>query len=294
MTSKAEQLKNQMAATANQITKVDPKTLKPKEKVEHYLNEMMPHITQVLPKHVDHDRMMRIALNVIRTNPKLLECNIESLMGGVMEAAKLGLEPGLLGQCYLIPFNKTENQGGKWVTVDVEAQFIIGYKGLIDLVRRSGQVSILEARVVYENDEFDYAYGLEDYLKHKPTLTKRGKPIAYYAVCKLKDGGSSFLVMGQEEMENYRDQYAKSKNYKTKEVTGPWKNEFEAMAKKTVLRQLIKYLPISVEHLSNLHFDERSGKDIHEQVANNAMVDGGYIPEIKPYDGQTGEIVGEQ
>lgn len=284
MSSKAEQLKNQLAETAANTGAVQEqkKPLTPSQQVGAYLEKMMPAIQQVLPAHVTAERMSRIALNVIRTNPKLLQCNINSLMGGVMEAAKLGLEPGLMGQCYLIPFDKKEKQGNNWVTVDTEAQFIIGYKGLIDLVRRSGQVSTIEARTVFENDKFDFEYGLESKLIHKPSLKNRGNAIAYYAVCKLKDGGYSFLVMSHEEMEQYRDKYAKAKG-KGGVIVGPWKDEFDAMARKTVLRQLIKYLPISVENLSN--FDEQSGLAVHEEIEKASVIDlGEYVPNMEKLD----------
>lgn len=273
MTTKAEQLKAEIAAkAANAGAVAEQKPMTPSQQVGAYLEKMMPAIQSVLPKHVTAERMSRIALNVIRTNPKLLECDINSLMGGVLESAKLGLEPGLMGQAYLIPFR---NKGR------MEAQFLIGYKGLIDLVRRSGQVSTIEARTVYENDKFDFEYGLESKLVHKPTMKDRGEAIAYYAVCKLKDGGSSFIVMSHQEIEEYRDKYSKSKNY------GPWVSEFDAMARKTCLRQLIKYLPISVEHLSN--FDEASGSDVHQEVENAQIIDMGYVPE--QVDPETGEII---
>lgn len=262
MTNKTDDLKNQLAATAGTMV-ADKQPRTPSQLVGDYLKGMMPSIQSVLPKHVTADRMSRIALNVIRSNPTLLQCNINSLMGGVMEAAKLGLEPGLMGQCYLIPFqNRKTNQ--------YEAQFIIGYKGLLDLVRRSGQISTVEARTVHQNDAFDFDYGLDSKLNHKPALENRGEPIAWYAVAKLKDGGFSFLVMGKQEMEQYRDKYAKSKKF------GPWVDEFDAMARKTVLRQLIKYLPISVEHLSN--FDEQSGLDVHNEISNARIDLGEYVP----------------
>jgi recombination protein RecT len=276
MTTKREELKSQLAQTAGNQVQEKPRT--PSQIVGDYLKAMMPTIQSVLPKHVTVDRMSRIALNVIRTNPKLLACDINSLMGGVMEAAKLGLEPGLMGQCYLIPFENRKQQR-------IEAQFIIGYKGLIDLVRRSGQVSTIEARTVYQNDEFDYSYGLDDKLIHKPALIDKGAPIAYYAIAKMKDGGYSFLVMSHQEAEQYRDKYAKSKNY------GPWKDEFEAMARKSVLRQLIKYLPISVENLSN--FDEASGSEIHQELETSRIIDmGEYVPQT--IDEETGEILDGQ
>lgn len=279
-TEKQSALKERMAANANAVTTQEDKPLTPAQNVAAYMKNMMPAIQQVLPKHANPERMSRIALNVIRTNPQLLECDINSLMGGVLEAAKLGLEPGMMGQCYLLPYNK--KQGNTWVK---EAQFIIGYKGLIDLVRRSGQVVSIEARTVYENDEFDYEYGLEDKLYHKPTLKNRGEAIAYYAVCKLVGGGHSFLVMGIDDMNAYRDKYAKTK--KNGVIYGPWKDEFDAMARKTVLRQLIKYLPISIENLSN--FDERDGSDVHQSLVGAEVVNADdFIPVSE------GEVVDEQ
>lgn len=266
-TEKQSNLKNQLAANAQNAVQ-EEKPLTPSQQVGAYIKSMMPAMQQVLPKHVTAERMSRIAINVIRTNPQLLECDTHSLMGGVMEAAKLGLEPGMMGQCYLLPFRNKKNNNR------LEAQFIVGYKGLIDLVRRSGHVSTIEARVVYENDEFDYEYGLENKLYHKPTLDEPGGPIAYYAVCKMKDGGSSFLVMGHKQMEKYRDKYAKSKNY------GPWVTEFEAMSKKTVLRQLIKYLPVSIENLSSI--DEQSGIEMHNQVAATEILnEDDFIPQME-------------
>lgn len=281
MVTKAEQLKNELAAKA-EGTKAPAaqKPLTPSQQVKHYLQEMMPSIQAVLPKHVTADRMSRIALNVIRTNPKLLECDINSLMGGVLESAKLGLEPGMMGQAYLIPFKNNKNNS-------MECQFIIGYKGLIDLVRRSGQVSTIEARTVYEKDHFEFEYGLESKLVHKPTMLDKGAPIAYYAVCKLKDGGSSFIVMSEQEMRLYKDKYAKSKNY------GPWATEFEAMARKTCLRQLIKYLPISIENLGS--FDDASGTEINQSLKDASVIDmGDFVPEqnLDHVDPGTGEITG--
>lgn len=266
MTEKQNELKGQLQKTANQG---QPRT--PQQQVGDYMKKMAPSMTQVLPQHMDAERMQRIALNVIRTNPKLMECNLPSLMGGVMEAAKLGLEPGLMGQCYLIPFNNRK-------AGTTEAQFIIGYRGLIDLVRRSGQVSTITAREVHENDEFDIEYGIEENIKHKPVITgERGAVVGYYAVAKMKDGGYNFHFMTTNEVEKHRDKHAKSKNY------GPWKDEFDAMAKKTVLRQLIKYLPISIEFLQN---DEKNGATAHNEIADDE--------DVINIDEETGEIIQQQ
>ncbi|AHJ88637.1 RecT-like ssDNA annealing protein [Geobacillus phage GBK2] len=274
-TKKQSELKNQLAAKANNAQMQEkPKT--PQQVVGEYIKTMMPSIQQVLPKHLDAERMARLALNVIRTNPLLLQCNMPSLLGAVLEAAKLGLEPGLLGQAYIVPYknHKASEAAGKDV---YEAQFIIGYRGLIDLVRRSGQVSTIAAHAVHENDVFEYEYGLNDKLVHKPALKDRGAVIAYYAIAKMKDGGYSFLVMSKEDIEKHRDKYSKAKKY------SPWVDEFDAMAKKTVLRQLIKYLPISVEFLAH---DEQNGVNVYNEVVDDK--------DVINVDYETGEILEPQ
>lgn len=271
-TKKQEELKNTLA----QQNKAVPQTpVKPQDKVKGYLERMMPAIKDVLPKHLDAERLSRIAMNVIRTNPKLLECDTASLMGAVLESAKLGVEPGLLGQAYILPYTNYKKK-------TVEAQFILGYKGLLDLVRRSGHVSTISAQTVYQNDTFEYEYGLNDNLVHKPAPfgTDRGEPVGYYAVAKMKDGGYNFLVMSKQDVEKHRDTFSKAKSY------GPWVDHFDAMARKTVLRQLINYLPISVEQLSGVAADERTGSELHNQFADD--------DNIINVDINTGEIIDHQ
>lgn len=266
MTDKINELKANMAG---EVSKTVGENVVPLEqRVGHYLGAKMKEIGSVLPKHMNKERLARISLNVIRTNPKLLECDVNSLMGAVMECAKLGLEPNLMGQAYLVPFNKKVKNGNKTEYVP-EVQFIIGYRGLIDLVRRSGQITNIEARVVHENDMFEYEYGVSADLKHKPALKDKGQAIAYYAVATFKDGGFAFDVMSIEDVEAHRDQYSKSKKFGTNEHYGPWKDDFDAMAKKTVLRQLIKYLPISIEYLQH---DEKDGSEVEEEILNGPEI----------------------
>jgi recombination protein RecT len=271
-TEKRNDLKSALANKAGGAVQEKPKT--PTALVGDYLAKNMKAMESVLPKHMDSGRMARIALNVIRDNPLLLQCNLPSLMGSVMESAKLGLEPGLLGQAYILPYKnyKASKASGQDV---YEAQFIIGYKGMIDLVRRSGHVSTISAQAVHENDVFEFEYGLEDKLVHKPVLKDKGAVIAYYALAKMKDGGYNFVVMSKEDVEKHRDKYSKAKQY------GPWVDEFDGMAKKTVLRQLVKYLPISVEYLAH---DEQNGARMHNEIAADE--------DILELDMETGEILG--
>ena len=141
-----------------------------------------------LPKHINSDRFVRIAITTIRQNPKLAQCNQESLLGALMVSAQLGLEPEVLGQCYLIPYGR-------------ECQFQIGYKGMIELLRRSGQLKDIYAYSVYENDEFEMTYGLDRDLKHKPNLQNKGNFIGCYCVAVLKDDARAFEYMTKEEIE---------------------------------------------------------------------------------------------
>ena len=194
-----------------------------------------------LPKHINSERFVRIAITTIRQNPKLAQCNQESLLGALMVSAQLGLEPGTLGQCYLIPYGR-------------ECQFQIGYKGMIELLRRSGQLKDIYAYSVYENDEFEMTYGLERNLKHKPNLQDRGNFIGCYCVAVLKDDARAFEYMTKEEIEVHGKKFSKTYG------NGPWKTDFEAMAHKTVVKKMLKWLPLSVEFLEMTNNDEKSFK----------------------------------
>ncbi|KAA3634587.1 MAG: recombination protein RecT [Proteobacteria bacterium] len=193
-------------------------------------------MASVLPKHANPDRMLRIALTAIRNVPQLMECTTESLMGAVMQCALLGLEPNTpLGHAYMVPFRNRK----KGIT---EVQVIPGYKGLLDLARRSGQIVSLNAHAVYERDEFDFQYGLNEELKHLPFRgADRGELIAVYAVAHLKDGGHQFEVMWREQIDAVMLRSQSRGEY------GPWKEHYEEMARKTAIRRLSKYLPLSIE-----------------------------------------------
>ena len=201
-----------------------------------------------LPKHVNSERFVRIAITTIRQNPKLAQCSQESLLGALMVSAQLGLEPGTLGQCYLIPFENKKL--GK-----VECQFQIGYKGLIELLRRSGQLSDIYSYAVYENDDFEITYGLSRDLKHKPNFSDRGEIIGFYAVAILKDGAKAFEYMTKDEVMKHEEKYRKG-SYKN----DVWNKNFEEMAQKTVVKKLLKWLPVSVEFLENIEKDDKSFK----------------------------------
>lgn len=242
-----ESLKQQVQTTQQNQVANQPKP----QTIEDYMKKMAPAMAQALPKHMDIDRLTRLAMTTIRTTPALKDADVGSLLGAVMQAAQLGLEPGLMGHCYLLPFNN-KNKGIK------EVQFIIGYKGMIDLTRRSGHIKSIYAHAVYSNDEFDYELGLESKLVHKPTMNAdKGEFVGAYAVAHFKDGGYQFEFMSKADIEKRKGR-SKAANSKF----SPWTSDYEEMAKKTVVRHMWKYLPISVEVQQQVAYDEGTGKDI--------------------------------
>lgn len=230
----------------------------------------------VLPKHMTAERIMGLAVGAMRETPKLMQCNVASLFGATIKCAQLGLEPNTpLGHAYLIPFDRKEKRGGEWVVVETNVQVIIGYKGMLDLARRSGQINSISAREVCENDEFNYQYGLREDLTHKPAMRQRGEVIGFYAVAHLNGGGHQFEFMSREQVEEIRDN---SQGYKAalsaakrynKTPDTPWETAFVEMGKKTALRRLFKYLPVSIEMLASameLEDSERTGVNHGEVI----------------------------
>lgn len=205
-----------------------------KKTMADYIKSMSGEIAKALPKTITAERFTRITLSALSSNPELQQCTPSSFLAAMMTAAQLGVEPNTpLGQAYLIPYFNGKKQAK-------ECQFQIGYKGLIDLAYRSGEVQSIQAHEVHENDEFSYSFGLEPELHHVPAIRDRGAVIAYYAVWKGKDGGYGFEVMSREDAEQHGRKFSKS-------FSGPWKNNFDEMAKKTVLKKALKYAPMKTE-----------------------------------------------
>jgi recombination protein RecT len=200
------------------------------------IEKMKPEIARALPKHLDPDRVARIATTVMRRTPKLADCTQASFLGALMTCAQLGLEPGPLGHAYLVPYKQ-------------ECTFIVGYRGMIELARRSGQVKQVYAKVVRQGDEFEYSFGLEPTLTHKPAGDIDRDITHAYAVLHLRDG-VEFEVMTRAEIERVRARSRAAQD-------GPWVTDFAEMAKKTVLRRLLKTAPMSVEYHTAMAVDER-------------------------------------
>lgn len=216
------------------------------------INTFKGEFSRILPKTIPADRFCRMLITSTYQTPKLATCSQQSFITAALQSASLGLEPNTpLGQAYLIPYGN-------------DVQFQIGYKGLINLFYRDPNAQMIDAQAVYENDMFEYEYGLNPTLKHKPALKNRGNVIAYYAMYKLKDGGFGFEVMSKEDIENHAKKY--SKTYKS----GPWQTDFDAMAKKTVIKQMLKYAPMATEVMTAVNADE-SIKNVKVDTAEEAL-----------------------
>ncbi len=224
---------------------------------------MGPEIRRALPSVLTPDRFTRIALSALNNNPKLQQCTPMSFIAALLNSAQLGLEPNTpLGQAYLIPYR---NNGV------LECQFQIGYKGLIDLAYRTGQTQTIQAQCVYENDEFFYEYGLEPKLVHRPVFEDRGEVVYFYGIFRTVNGGYGFSVMSKRDMDGYAKTY--SRGYDS--AYSPWKTNYEEMAKKTVIKQALKYAPIKSDLLRALSTDGSIKKAISVDMAevNNEIID---------------------
>lgn len=215
---------------------MDPRRLK-------ILNELMP-------KHMTPERMASIAISAAQRSPALLECTPASIFLCLKSAAQLGLDAGgLLGSAYLVPFKNSK-------TGNYEAVLIAGYRGLIDLCRRSGEIAKIEARVVFEGEIFDIDYGAGT-VTHKPQIRRIGDGpidapaegdsgpvppgfIGAYAVATFKSGHTQMEFMDAVDVDRIRRRSKAAKD-------GPWVTDYSEMARKTVVRRLVKYLPVSVE-----------------------------------------------
>lgn len=241
-----------------------------------YLTKSMPAIKAVLPKHMTAERMMRIVAASASRQPELLECTPLSIAQAVVMSSQLGLEPvGPLGHAYLVPYKNKKNNYRK------EVQLIIGYKGMIDLARRSGNVAMIEAHAIYERDAYDVRYGLESKLEHRPYLGKesRGDIVLVYAIATFRDGMKQPEVMTIGEVEDIRSRSMAANN-------GPWVTDFTEMARKTVVKRLCKYLPLSVEMANAISIDNAAESGENQIEA----IDIDLPDELRPVDVEANEI----
>lgn len=232
-------------------------------------------IMNALPKHIEPDRMLRIALTCARINPELLDATPESFLGAVIQSAQLGLEPGhSLGHAYLLVF-----RNGK--TGNKEVSFIPGYRGLMDLVYRAPDHPTMMPQAVYEGDKFHFALGTAPFIEHIPAFRQdKAKLTHAYCIASFPGGRKEFIAMSRPELEAVRLR-SKAKDF------GPWKTDMEAMFLKTVIRRMAKYLPTSIEFQRAVRLDEQA--DAGESQHNEQFL----VPESQPLQTK-GERIGDK
>lgn len=226
-----------------------PKSLTPKKQVETLLEAFKPQIEKALPNTISAERMARIALSLVNADQRMTEVvfkNKTSFLGALMQAAQLGLEPNTnLGHAYIIPYNNKKT-GVSYCSIQ------IGYKGLLELAYRSGQYQKIFSMPVYKEDKFNFEYGTDEYLRHQPADIHKGEPIGYYAMYKLTNGGQHFVYWSRQRMVAHMQEYTRASNV--------WENNFDAMAMKTTIKDLLKYAPKSVEMTNAVASDDSSFK----------------------------------
>lgn len=244
----AENLKDKLANKANGVvtTTQENKPMTPQKEMEGMLKKMMPEIEKAVSGIITPERFARIALSVWNSNKQFWECSRISFLSSLMKSAQAGLEPNtVLNEAYIIPYGK-------------EAQFQLGYHGVLTLCHRTKMYKTIYAHPVYKNDKFEYEYGLDKKLKHVPADAPEGEPIYYYAVYKLVDGGEDFVVWSRDRIIKHAKKFSKTFN----NPKGTWTNHFDSMALKTAIIDVLKYAPKSVELAKAVAQDESVGNAV--------------------------------
>lgn len=218
-----------------------------------FLEKFKPQMALALPKHLTADRMARLAVTAFSSTPKLQECDPKSIVAGIMTSATLGLEIGVDGQGFLVPYGKT-------------CQFVPGWKGLVDLVSRSGRATVWTG-AVFEGDDFDYALGDAPYIRHRPGEENDPDKLTHvYAVGRVN--GSNYPVIEVwtiGKIRKHRDKYNKvgAKHYSFR--------DWEMYARKIPLLQVLKYMPKSIELQNALAISNAA------DAGNHAVIDGNFV-----------------
>lgn len=253
------------------------------------IQRMLPEVQKALVSPELAVQFIRQAQTLLRTTPGLQRCSVASFKAAMMTSAqlKLMLNPALR-IAYLIPYKKNIKQpSGAWEET-YECQFQIGIGGYIELFYRHEKSLSLSVHAVHQNDVFDYEYGTNSFLKHKPCMNDRGEAIGYYAVAKMH-GATEFIVMSKTECLDWAKAYSQQwdKRNSCFYKGSSWLDDFDAMAKKTVVKQLCKTLPLSVEMSTAISYD---GKAEEYKQDNNVPIPTEYEEVASEYE----EIVPEE
>lgn len=201
-------------------------------------------LAKALPAGLDVERYVRVARTAVQANPDLLRCDTRSLIAAIHKAAAYGLDVGPTEQAYLVPYKN-------------QAQLIIGYRGIIALARNSGELKSIEAREVCTNDlVWEYEYGLDPKLRHKPALKDRGELECFWGQARFTNGGFYMVVVDLDTIEEHRRASPTGNSEK-----GPWRQNYRSMGRKTVIRIMEPYLPLSTEAREVILADESTLTD---------------------------------
>lgn len=255
-------------------------TITPQKKMQGALEKMLPEIKKAVGKTMTPERFSRIALSLFNGNPQFWEADTTSFLSALMQSAQCGLEPNtVLGEAYVIPY-KNNKQG---IT---EVNFQVGYKGILKMAFNTGEYEAIYAHEVRKGDEFEYEYGLHKTLVHKPADIPSDEVTHYYAVYKLKNGGFDFVVWSKERVEHHAREFSKNYTYKGQiNKNSVWAKNFDSMAKKTVLLDVLKYAPKSVEMAKALDLDYKAEAK-EEKISNFSYVD---VDAVEINNADTGE-----
>jgi len=239
----------------------------------NFLEKFKPQMALALPKHLTADRMARLAVTAFSTTPKLQECEPKSILGAIMTASTLGLEINVDGQGFLVPYGRT-------------CTFVPGWKGLVDLVSRSGRATVWTG-AVFQGDEFDYALGDTPFIRHRPGEENDPDLITHvYAVGRVNGSQHPVIeVWTVGKVKKHRDKYNKQggKHYSFR--------DWEMYARKIPLLQVLKYMPKSIELANAIALSNAVDEGRH------ATIDGDFVTVSDPdstVDQSTGEITDQR
>jgi recombination protein RecT len=262
----------------------------PPPSVAQFITKLQPEIARALPRGMDADRLARVALTLVRQSElakakgdakhSLAECTLDSFAGALLTCAALGLEPGVNGEAYLIPYkNRGQNEP--------ECTLIVGYQGLVKLFWNHPLAKHIDAQAVHANDRFSYSYGLAQQLRHTPANGDRGPITHYYAVAELSTGASRFVVLTKDEVRALRGD--------KEGPSGQIKDPMHWMERKTAIKQLVKLLPKSTELSTAVAVDAQPGSVLASRDVATTIVQGDPVMELPPsLEAQTAQRVAQE
>lgn len=224
--------------------------------LKDFINKNKTKIIEVMPKFINQDLFFRTIFIAITKDPKLAQCTTESFLCAMLDAAAMGVIPNSPSkEAYIVPYTDDRDRTKK------KATFQLSYKGIINITYRNPIVKDITVSEVCENDKFRCVYGDDNHrmLYHEiPTMTPRGKVIGYYAEVRMRNGGDVFRYKSKEDIERF----AKEKSPMYRYGSGPWRTDFDAMAKKTILKDVLKIIPSGSENIQPSEYEEPEMRNI--------------------------------